>query len=239
MVISLQNYINEDVYLFMRMRKKKNADSRIAACGEFVVEYPQDMRGIWHTLYDNSDNSESGNSPPLYLEIGCGKGDFICGMAQKYPEINFIAIEKISDVAVIALEKVKSLNLGNVRIIINDAANLREYFSDGEISRIYLNFSDPWKKRYQHNKRLTHLSFLEMYKKILVSDAAIFFKTDNIDLFDFSVKSFRANGFDVENITYDLHSSELAEDNIMTEYEKNFVSQNVPICRLEAMIKSI
>ena len=209
------------------MRKKKNADKRIAACGEFLIENPKDMRGFWHNIFQNAN--------PLHLEIGCGKGDFVCSAAQKFPDVNFIAIEKSSDVAVIALEKAKQLNLANVKFIINDAANLQEYFADSEISQIYLNFSDPWKKRYQHNKRLTHLAFLDIYKKILKPNSSIFFKTDNRALFDFSIKSFNANGFTVKNITYDLHNSEFREDNIMTEYEKNFVSQNIPICRLEAV----
>jgi len=211
----------------MRVRKKKNADKRIAACSEYLVENPQDMRGVWRNIFQNDC--------PVYLEIGCGKGDFVCGMAQKFPNINFIAMEKSSDVAVIALEKAKQLNLANVKFIIKDAENLTEYFGDREASRIYLNFSDPWKKRYQHNKRLTHFAFLDVYKKILKPDSSIFFKTDNRDLFDFSLKSFNDAGFVVKNVTYDLHNSEFLEDNIMTEYEKNFVAQNIPICRLEAI----
>lgn len=214
----------------MRMRKKKHTDKRIAACSELLIENPQDMCGTWHTAFKNNY--------PIYLEIGCGKGDFVCGMAKKFPNINFVAMEKVSDVAVSALEKAQQLNITNVKFIVNDAANLIEYFADGEISQIYLNFSDPWKKRYQHNKRLTHLAFLGMYKKILKSDSSIFFKTDNRDLFDFSVKSFNNNGFTVKNTTYDLHNSEFAEDNIMTEYEKNFISQNISICRLEAKLES-
>lgn len=214
----------------MRMRKKKNADKRIADCAGLVIERPQDMKGVWHTVYQNN--------LPLHLEIGCGKGDFICGMAQKYPEVNFIAIEKISDVIVVALEKAKQLELANVRFIIGDAANLTEYFAKREISQIYLNFSDPWKKRYQHNKRLTHLSFLDMYKTILKEGSTIFFKTDNRELFDFSVKSFGQNGFTLNGVTYDLHGSEFAADNIMTEYEKNFAGQNIPICRFAATLTS-
>ena len=202
----------------MRMRKKKHAGERIQACTEY-------MR--WNDIL--VDGKE------VHLEIGCGKGDFICAMAQKFCGINFIAVEKISDVIVTALEKAKSLNLPNVKFMIADANQLADHINPGQISNIYLNFSDPWHKRYQHNKRLTSPTFLEIYKKIIKPNAKIILKTDNKDFFDYSIKSFSANGLEIEHMTYDLYTSEFLDGNVQTEYEKNFIEQNIPICYLEAI----
>ena len=207
----------------MRMHKKKNTDKRIQACAEYMNRNEMLVKDKF-----------------IYLEIGCGKGDFICGMAQRFPDINFIAVERISDVIVIAMEKAKNLNLSNVRFIIANAKKLEEYFCDFKISQLYLNFSDPWHKRYQQNNRLTAPGFLEIYKKILKPDAKIIMKTDKKEFFDYSVKSFNANGFKTEKITHDLYNSDFfdPDENIRTEYEKNFVSQNIPICYCEAISAS-
>ena len=207
----------------MRMRKKKNTGIRIGACADYIN---------WNDMLENE------KSVPVHLEIGCGKGDFICGMAQKFPDVNFIALEIISDVIVMAMEKVKGLNLPNVRFINADAKKLGEYFAGYKISQIYLNFSDPWHKRYQANKRLTSPVFLEIYKKILKPGSKIIMKTDKKVFFDYSVKSFLSNGFTVKNATHDLYNSGNFNtgENIQTEYEKNFVSQNIPICYLEAIL---
>jgi len=204
----------------MRMRKKKHADKRIQDCMDY-------MR--WNDMFEIPD------SKPVYLEIGCGKGDFICGMAQKFPEANFIAMEKVSDVIVLAMEKAKNLNLPNVKFMIADAKELNNYIDGSSISGIYLNFSDPWHKRYQYNKRLTHPSFLEIYKKILKPKAKIILKTDDRDFFDFSIRSLSSNGFTLENYTYDLYNSEFLDGNVQTEYEKIFVAQKIPICFLIAL----
>ena len=202
----------------MRMRKKKHTDERIQACSSY-------MR--WNDMLKENK--------PVYLEVGCGKGDFICAMAQKFPDINFIAVEKISDVIVTAVEKAKSLDLQNVRFVIADIKEFAVYIEPDIFSIIYLNFSDPWPKRYQQNKRLTAQSFLRIYKKILKSDGKILLKTDNKELFDFSVKSLSSDGFIIKHITDDLYNSEFIEGNIQTEYEKNFVSQGIKICFLEAI----
>jgi len=206
----------------MRMRKKKNSEKRIQSCAALLD---------WETMFAENKT--------VHLEIGCGKGDFICAMAQKFPGINFVAVEKITDVIVTAAEKAKNANLPNVRYFIADAKNLADFFGAGTISAIYLNFSDPWHKRYQHSKRLSSEKFLEVYKKILKPEAKIILKTDNRDFFDFSAKSLSVNGFIVENKTYDLYKSAFfdPEDNIQTEYEKNFTAQNIPICYLEAVWK--
>jgi tRNA (guanine-N7-)-methyltransferase len=205
------------------MRKKKNSDKRIQVCSEFMV---------WETMF--------AEPKPVHLEIGCGKGDFICAMAKKFPDINFIAVEKITDVIVTAVEKANGENLPNVKFFIADAKNLADFFGPETISEIYLNFSDPWHKRYQYNKRLSSAKFLEVYKKILKPGAKIILKTDNKSFFDFSVKSFSGNGFSVENKTYDLYKSVSFDpaENIQTEYEKNFAAQDIPICYLEAVFIS-
>ncbi|MCL1793026.1 MAG: tRNA (guanosine(46)-N7)-methyltransferase TrmB [Oscillospiraceae bacterium] len=204
----------------MRMRKKKNAEKRIQACADFME---------WRSMFEKNK--------PVHLEIGCGKGNFVCAMAKKFPGINFVAVEKITDVVVMAAEKAKGENLPNVRFLISDAKNLADLFEAGTISEIYLNFSDPWHKRYQKGKRLSSAAFLEIYKKIAKPGAKVMLKTDNRAFFDFSAKSFFENGFAVEKKSYDLYESDFfdPDNNIQTEYEKIFVSQNVPICYLEAI----
>ena len=210
----------------MRMRKKKHADERIQICIDSGY-----MR--WNDMLEKDK--------PVCLEIGCGKGDFICGMALKFHDINFIAVEKNSDVMVIAMEKAKSLNLPNVKFIIIDAKELEHHLDPETINNIYLNFSDPWHKRYQHNNRLTSPAFLDTYKKFLKPNAKIILKTDNKDFFDFSIKTLPLNGFKIITKTYDLYNSEFFDlnENVQTEYEKKFVEQNIPICYFEAIFASI
>lgn len=207
----------------MRMRKKKNCDTRLDKSGSLWIRNPEENLGKW--------NNEFGNSNPIHLEIGCGKGQFICQMAQKYPEINFIALEVEKNAMVIAMEKAEPLGLKNLRFIIADAANLCEYFEKGEINRIYLNFSDPWKKNKQAKRRLTHKNFLDVYKKVINIGDLICFKTDNQKLFEFSLNSFAQEDFKMSDITFDLHNSGW-EDNVMTEYETKFSEAGMPIYRV-------
>lgn len=209
----------------MRMRKKKNVDQRIERCGSYFVAEPQNLKGKW--------NEEFGNSNPIHLEIGCGKGGFVAGMAELHPDINFVAAEICIDAMVIAVEKVCEKELENVRFINIDAKMLTEYFEDGECGRIYLNFSDPWPKSGHYKRRLTYKDFLELYRKVLGKDGEIHFKTDNMKLFEFSLASFSQNGFKMKNISLDLHNSNF-EGNVMTEYEKRFSEMGQPIYRLEA-----
>jgi tRNA (guanine-N7-)-methyltransferase len=212
----------------MRMRKKKHGAERIEACSDLIIK---DM-----TISDDNIKNIFGNdkSLPLWLEIGCGKGAFICGLAEKYPNVNLIALERVPDVAVLAMEKCRAANHQNIRFIVGDINKLWELFGDGSIDRIYLNFSDPWPKKGHAKRRLTYRTFLEQYRRILKPDGSIFFKTDNRALFDFSLEEFRECGFRLENITYDLHNSEYSADNIMTEYERNFSEKGFPINRVEA-----
>ena len=198
----------------MRVHKKKHGAERLLACGNIVIK---DLRAE-----GNSSQALFGNDKPLRIEIGCGKGDFIVGTATKEPDVNFLAVEKVSDVLVIAAEKVKASGLDNVRVCCIDAKELTEIFEPHSIDRIYLNFSDPWPKARHEKRRLTYRSFLEIYKQILKEDGAIHFKTDNRGLFDFSLEEFKEFGIRMEKLTFDLHNSEYMEGNVMTEYEKRF-----------------
>ena len=209
----------------MRMRKKKNCAARIERCGDIRITDPENHKGKWNEVF--------GNDNPIHVEIGCGKGSFIVGMAKMYPDVNFIAIEKVEDVIVMAMEKAIANEIENVRFMDLDAERIEEFFEKGEIQRIYLNFSDPWKKGKQAKRRLTHKNFLDRYKKVLNSGDYIWFKTDNQKLFEFSLNSFCAEGFKLRNITLDLHNSGF-EGNVITEYEQRFLDLGQPIYRLEA-----
>ncbi len=207
----------------MRVRKKKNCDVRLEKSGSLWIREPENLKGEWHR--------EFGNNNPIHIEIGCGKGKFITETAQKYPDVNFVAIEVVKDVMVIAMEKAVPLNLPNLRFIIADASCLCDFFEKGEVRRIYLNFSDPWKKRKQAKRRLTHKNFLDIYKKLLENGDLICFKTDNKQLFEFSLNSFAEENFKMSEISFDLHNSDF-EDNVMTEYETKFAEQGMPIYRV-------
>ena len=203
----------------MRMRKKKHGAERISACSEYFVP-----EGTVITDF------------PIELEIGCGKGSFISGLSKRYTDKKFIAMERVSDVILLAAERIKAEEAKNVKFIIGDARNLKEYFPSSSVARLYLNFSDPWSKKGYAKRRLTHRSFLELYKEILVPDGEIVFKTDNIGLFEFSLEEFEAAGFKLKELTYDLHNSEYNDDNIVTEYEKNFSEKGFKINRVVAYL---
>ena len=209
----------------MRMRKKKHRDERIESCGEIVIKQPF-PKGRWHEIF--------GSQNAIYLEIGCGKGRFITETAKKYPEINFIAIEKNMDVALLAMEKAREMGLSNIRFVCDNADFLEEIVLPGECSRIYINFCDPWHKTKHAKRRLTHRRYIEIYKKLLPKCGEIHFKTDNKNLFEFSLNEFCDMDIKLKNISLDLHAKP-CEGNVMTEYEKQFSSQGMPIYRLEAV----
>ncbi len=209
----------------MRMRKKKNCGARMERCSDIWIKAPEENKGRWSSVF--------GNDNPIHIEIGCGKGNFILGMAKMYPNINFIGIEKVEDVLVMAMEKVTEAGLSNVLFMDMDAERIEEFFVKGEIERIYLNFSDPWKKKKQAKRRLTHKNFLDKYKNVLNEGDYIFFKTDNRPLFEFSLNSFCEENYKLSNISLDLHNSNF-EGNVMTEYEERFSKMGMPIYRLEA-----
>ena len=169
---------------------------------------------------------------PVHLEIGCGKGNFACGMAAAHPETNFIAMERVADVACLALEKARDCadtRPDNLRFLIGNAEAITEWFAPHSIDCIYLNFSDPWPKKGHAKRRLTHRLFLERYRQVLAPGGVLRFKTDNVGLFDFSLEEFEAAGLTVSDLTRDLHHSPQNEGNVMTEYEKNFSEKGFPI----------
>ena len=209
----------------MRMRKKKHRDERLSNCSAYFIEDFSLIKDDIKNVFDN-DN-------PIYLEIGCGKGRFICETARLNPDINFIAAEKNLDVLVLAAEKVKNANLKNVKFIAIDATIFEEFNTKTKFDRIYINFCDPWKKKRQAKRRLTHERYLNIYKNILSENGEIHFKTDNVDLFEFSLNSFSAFGLKLKNITLNLHKSDF-EGNVMTEYEQLFSEKGQPIFRCEA-----
>lgn len=213
----------------MRMRKKPNLEPRTEKCRSVMIEDPNSLRGRWREFFGRPEL-------PLHLEIGCGKGKFAVEMAQKYPDVLFVAVERDPSALLLAMEKALPLELKNLYFISSDVQKLSEAFAPEEVDCIYLNFSDPWPKAGHAKRRLTHRNFLDQYKRILKPDGAIFFKTDNRGLFDFSLEEFSDCGFRLDKLTYDLHNSEWAEGNIMTEYEKNFSEKGFTINRVEAYL---
>ncbi len=209
----------------MRLKKVKNALEKIEK-STYYVHNPQGYIGKWENLF--------GNSNPIHIEIGMGKGNFMIGMAKNHPEINYIGIEMYDSVLVKATEKMEGTEerLHNLKFILLDANHIDEVF-EKEISRIYLNFSDPWPKKKHGKRRLTSSAFLEKYDKIFLGDKEIFLKTDNNDLFEYSMETLKEHGYLLKSISRDLHS-EGNDDNIMTEYEAKFHQMGVKINRLEA-----
>ena len=207
----------------MRMRKKKHGAERIAACSELLIEDVQVLKKGFDQVFPNS--------LPIHMEIGCGKGNFACGMAAKCPEVNFIAVERVADVCCIALEKAKSRSEerpgDNLRFIIGDAKELYENVKPHSLDCIYLNFSDPWPKSGHAKRRLTHSNFLKIYKELLKEDGILRLKTDNVGLFDFTLEEIQAFGMEILWQTRDLHSTPENKNNVMTEYEKNFSDKEI------------
>lgn len=206
----------------MRLRNNKNAKS-ILEESIYVVKNPEEYKGKWNKLF--------GNDNPIEIEIGCGKGNFIIGNALKYPDKNFIGIEMYDTVLMYAVNKIEK-EIPNLKFIRMDARLIEDVF-DKEINLIYLNFSDPWPKNRNAKRRLTHERFLNRYDNIFKNDKKIFMKTDNTNLFEFSIESLSCYGYKLKNISLDLENSDI-EDNIMTEYEKKFTEKGIKINRLEA-----
>ncbi|MBO4653210.1 MAG: tRNA (guanosine(46)-N7)-methyltransferase TrmB [Lachnospiraceae bacterium] len=207
----------------MRLRNIPGAREEMLV-NPFIVQEPARLRGRWH--------EEFGNDRPIRIEIGMGKGQFLLTLAQRNPGINYIGIEKYSSVLLRALTKQEELKLPNLRLIRYDAETIDEVFGDGEVDRIYLNFSDPWPKDRHAKRRLTSDRFLARYAKILAAAGCVEFKTDNVDLFDFSLEEAAANGWTLSYVTRDLHSEPEAETNVTTEYEDRFSAKGNPICKM-------
>ena len=209
----------------MRLRNVPGARETIIE-NQFSIQQPEQMKGKWAEVFQNDH--------PIHIEVGMGKGHFIIEMARRNPEVNYIGIEKYSSVLVRAVEKLEDFEQDNLRLIRMDAENIEEVFDKDEVDRIYLNFSDPWPKDRHAKRRLTSTRFLERYDNILTPEGRVMFKTDNKDLFDFSLEQVEEAGWILENHTYDLHHSEYNEGNVMTEYEEKFSAKGNPICRLVA-----
>lgn len=213
----------------MRLRKVKNAYERLVSCKKYFIDSPQEYKGNWRVLFSNSN--------PIHIEIGCGKGQFILTLAKRNPYINYIAIEKYDSVLLRTMEKLEKETLTNIKLIILDASQICDCFNEGEIDRIYLNFSDPWPKNAHAKRRLTSEGFLQQYRYILSDSGEIHQKTDNRNLFEFSLESFTENHWRLQHISLDLHSDlEKYPDNITTEFEDKW-SKLGPIYRLEALKK--
>ena len=221
----------------MRLRHIKGAEEEIAE-SPYVVQDPQSLKGRWHEFF--------GNDNPIRIEVGMGKGKFISyapsitahipaeAFAQMNPDINYVGIERYSSVLLRGLQKRAELELSNIYFMRIDALELTEVFAENEVERIYLNFSDPWPKDRHAKRRLTSDRFLAVYDKILQPDGIIEFKTDNQDLFRYSLESIPEAGWQVTSHTFDLHHSDMAEGNVMTEYETKFSAEGKPICKLTA-----
>jgi len=208
----------------VRLRNVKGKEEIIAS-SEYIVKNPSEYKGKWKSLFDNNND--------IYIEIGMGKGKFIIENAIKYPNINFIGIEKYDSVMVRAIEKLSDKKLDNLKLIVFDAGKIDEVF-DKEIRRIYLNFSDPWPKKRHAHRRLTSLVFLKLYDKVFVDNKEIIMKTDNKGLFAYSIESLSKYGYILENVTLDLQDE---DNNITTEYEEKFRNKDITINRLEARKK--
>ena len=207
----------------LRMRKKPNLPARIERCGSVIIQNPQENRGKWNEKFGKKR---------IELEIGCGKGKFINTLARNNPETLFLAIEREEGALVMACEKALDAESKNIFFIDDDAVKLEEFFAPGELSRIYLNFSDPWPKARHFKRRLTYRDFIKTYCNVLAENGEIFIKTDNKNLFEFTLNELSECDMRLKNITFDLHNT--PTENVMTEYEERFSSQGMPIYRVEA-----
>jgi tRNA (guanine-N7-)-methyltransferase len=214
----------------LRLRNKPWAEEFITNHPEVIIPNPQIYKGNWQQVF--------GNDHPLHIEVGTGKGQFVTGMALANPHINYIGIELYTSVIVCALEKVLEANTPpNLRLLKVNGADLDKYFIKEDVSRVYLNFSDPWPKTRHAKRRLTHEGFLKLYESILIDNGEIHFKTDNRGLFEYSLISVSEYGMLLKDVSLNLHAN-MPEDNIMTEYEEKFSAKGQPIYRLEAQFVS-
>ncbi|MGT2959068.1 tRNA (guanosine(46)-N7)-methyltransferase TrmB [Streptococcus bovimastitidis] len=209
----------------MRVRKRKGAEEHLENNPQYVILEPETAKGKWQQVF--------GNQNPIHIEVGSGKGGFITGMARQNPHINYIGIDIQLSVLSYALDKVLESQLPNVRLLRVDGSSLTNYFEEGEIDLLYLNFSDPWPKSRHEKRRLTYKDFLKTYEEILPEHGQIHFKTDNRGLFEYSLASFSQYGMTLKQVWLDLHASDY-EGNVMTEYEAKFANKGQVIYRVEA-----
>ncbi len=208
----------------MRMRKKKNGPARLAACAEVLLEKPETPL--------ESAVPVLGKEAKIYLEIGAGKGGFAREMAKRNGDVLYLAMEKVSDCVVLAAERAVATmdeRNGNLRFLVANADDLLSWFAPESIDEMFLNFSDPWPKAGYYKRRLTYRKYLEVYFSLLKKGGHLSFKTDNDNLFSFTLEELEALGKTPKAVTDDLHASPYAAANVMTEYEQNFVSQGMKI----------
>ena len=211
----------------MRMRKMKNLESRMAACAAWRITKPEEMKDKWRTL--------KADASALWVEVGCGKGKFTAETAAANPDVLLIAVERCREAMVVAMEKAKAMQLTNVFFIDMDVANIEEIFGSFEIDRLFINFPDPWPRKKNAKRRLTHRGFLDKYCRVVKESGEIHYKTDNAPLFEFSVEEFAACGLEVKNLTRNLHENGIV--GIMTGYEEKFHALGTPINRCEVVCK--
>jgi len=208
------------------MRRKRQLGSRIKKCEHLLVQEPEVLRGRWLEEFGNNK---------LHIELGCGKGLFTVETAKLEPDVLYLGIEKISNVIIVALERAEHEGIQNVRFINRLADDLSTFFAPGEVSRIYINFCDPWPANRHKKRRLTGPLFLDLYKNILSQNGEIHFKTDDFQLFEFSLHEFDHFGFYLSEVTYDLHEN--GSIGVMTDYEVKFHEFEIPIHRCVATYK--
>lgn len=221
------------------MKRLKHLEDRKTACGGLLISaVSEDLNFATAGDVKNYIDLKEwfGVERPLWLEIGCGKGQFACELAKQHPEINIVAVEKNSNVIVQACERAKESGVTNVRFLKCAAEYITKYLRPGSVERLFLNFSCPFPKKSHQSHRLTSPVFLKLYRELLAEGAEIHQKTDNRQLFEYSLEQLSDHGFTLKNISLDLHHSDF-EGNIITEYEQRFVSQGLPIYRLEAYLK--
>ena len=219
----------------MRLRYKKNLEERADACSNYFID-----RNCPDSAVDAINNPNYvdfktlfNNDNPVVLEIGCGKGKFAIEYAQKHPDQNVIAVERLTNVAVSGAEKAQQLNIPNLKFLVQNAEFLPHFLPNGSISKIFLNFSCPFPKYHYRNRRLTHPKFLAFYKDLLIDGGVVEQKTDNLPFFNFSIESFDGELWTILYKTNDLYSDDVS-DNIQTEYERRFVSGGMTINKLIA-----
>ncbi len=210
----------------MRMRRRNNLEPRMAVCESVWIHDPEALRGNWRSLMPECRE--------LRVEVGCGKGKFTVETAEAEPDVLLIAIERVPDALVLAMEAAVNKGLKNVFFVSLDAANIEAFFAESEIDLLYINFCDPWPRKKNAKRRLTHHTFLEKYKHVLKLNGQIHFKTDNAKLFEWSLPEMESCFLELRNVTRDLHAN--GPVGIMTGYEQKFYELGTPINRCEAVV---
>lgn len=206
------------------MRRKPNLDARLEKCAELLIEHPEDNAGHWGERF--------GGYESVHVELGCGKGRFTADCAAAQPDTLLLAIERDPSALVMAMELSRAREVKNVRFLLGDVGMLDSVLAPGEAARIYLNFPDPWPKSRDAKLRLTAPSFLRRYAQVLCPGGELQFKTDNTPLFDWSAEQFSAEGWELRELTHDLHANGVT--GILTGYEAKFMEEGLPINRLVA-----